>query len=120
MSESCRYWIRLVMLAAIVLGSGLSLVSPAAFAHAGNAHEHSGILDGAPSLTAGGSHDHGCHGGAIAGTHCAEVHCCPSALQLASTRLSLAFKRDTFVEWGGSIHYGQHSYPLLRPPIAIA
>jgi hypothetical protein len=121
MSEICRYWIRLLMVAAIFIGSGLSgaLAHTGAAGEAGQGHEHGRVLDDTLSLTAAGSQDHGCHGGAFAGTHCAEVHCC-SAIPLTAGRFNVSLARDRYFDWGASLHYGQLSYPLLRPPIAIA
>jgi hypothetical protein len=121
MSEICRYWIRLLMAAAIFIGSGLSgaLAHTGAAGEAGQGHEHGRVLDDTLSLTAAGSQDHGCHGGAFAGTHCAEVHCC-SAIPLTAGRFNVSLARDRYFDWGASLHYGQLSYPLLRPPIAIA
>lgn len=123
MRETCRYWIRLLVVAAIFIGSGLggALAHPAAGGHAGTGHEHGRVLDETQSLTAAGSLGHNCHGGLLAGTHCGQVHCCPSALQWAESRLDLPSPvRDKFVEMGASLHHGQLFYPLLRPPIAIA
>jgi hypothetical protein len=121
MSEIYRHWIRLLMVAAIFIGSGLgsALAHTGAAGHAGNSHEHGRVFDDTASLTAAGSQDHGCHGGALAGTHCAKMHCC-SAVPLAAGRLNLSPARDTYFEWSTSLHHGQVSNPLLRPPIAIA
>lgn len=119
MSPTGRTWIRLLIVAAFLFGSALGGLSVHAAhdGHAGDGHA-SGL---APSEVAGVWHANGCDDPAHVGGHCAEVHCCASAVHAGSGRPAFApLAGDEYLEWGPPLHAGRLSNPLLRPPIATA